>query len=874
MISEIKNNLQDKGRDNFSVMDMQQKICNCSVPKEVIQQVFQFLMAGSDSDNLTSRLNVFLVCKKWKHWASEIDSIEFLRKQFLGEKAEAHPDLLFASGDTLLFENKWINSKIIHKNLLGGASLDNLLKSESLIINKDLVKVAKDLMKRLPFSYSSIIETKNSSEVFKDVIDTMEKIKEEINNLNKEPSGKEINKVIKLMVSFFKQYPKTIFNHTETEEMDRFLDVLTHAFFEKNISDEHYDDAIFICLLLLNKVCNEERKYFLDNVVEFIKVMVPLKNRKLALQAVIYSGQLIPHISVDLKYDTEFFLKALEYRLFIGKSSEDLYVNLILDLKKDKEFWHQAIVLDYKAMNYIDKLSDDLQFIEQAIHNNGLAFIMAPSVDLLIKAPLMKLIKENIKLHVLKELEKNGFQKEWEQMYFHPGEKKYCVQSLNFFWKIFEYVIEQTINNPKDHPFGYQKPLLKDFKINYPQFALVDSQNYFSNDKITTFEFFIQICSKLNLCFEKLKYSKFQTPILQKSSYDDEAIIDRIKDCRLKKDIEGCKLAFKKLESGKGDLLLKTISKHGAWIEYASEDFKKNKDFVINAVKCNGKALKYASNDLKNNEEVVIEAVENSSEALEFASEELKDNKKIVLISVEYDGKGLQYASEKLKDDKELVLFAVKHIINTTLSGFFKLDNPSKALSLQYASDKLRNDRDIVIAAVNNNGLALQYASDKLRNDREIVIAAVNNNGLALTFVSEALRDDKEIILISVKYDGGTILFASKDLQNDKEVVLMAVKNKCYAFEYASEELRNNEEVVIEAININGDSFEHAPDDLRDNKTVVLAAVKKKGSNLQFASLKLRDDLDVVMQAVEEGGEAVLQFASKERAKEIEEANA
>jgi CxxC motif-containing protein len=881
MISEIKNNLPDKGRDNFSVTDMQQKISNCSVPKEVIQQIFQFLMAGSHIDNLTCRLNIFLVCKKWKHWASEIDSIEFLRKQFLGEKAKVHPDLLFASRDTPLFKSDWIHSKIIYKNLQGGASLHNLLKSEALIIHKDdgsnttkndntvsqqLVKLAKELMERLPFSYSSIIETENSSEGFKDVIKEMKNIKTEIDKLDMEPPTiKTIINIIDLIVLFFEKYPKIILQDTEISKIEKFLDILSKVYSEIDRSSELYDKTVFIYLLMLNRSHSLDRIFvFLTHVLDFIKARGSLTNRKHALQAMIYNEIFIPDIPFDLKNDHEFFLEAIEYRVFIGKSCDDLYRNLVEHVKKNIEFWRKAIVLDYKALAFTpDDLFYDPDFMNQAIKNNSLTIIYFARKSFLDRKSLSpKDVKENFKKQVEKELEKNKFTQEWEKEYFDPKEKKFYVKSLYYYWKIVESIWEEAINNPDNLQYSeetlllksckindvqfklseeinyYLKngiPILKSCKINDVQFKLSEEINYYLKDETSNFHFFMRVCSELGSVFENVKYFEFldAPPLKASNDYDKENFVDKIKNYKLKNNTEMCTLTFKILEESDKELLLKTITKYGEWIEYASEELKNDKEFVIEAVKNNGKALRYISEKLKNDEDVVIEAVKNSGKSLEFASEDLQNDIKIVITAVNNNGSALQYASKKLQNDKDVVMTAVKN----------------NGLALNFASNDLKDDEEIVRVSVNYNAESFLYASKRFKNHREIVIAAVKNCRYALGFASENLRNDKEIVLCAVKHFGP-------------------------AFEYASEELRNNEKVVIEAINIKGASFQYATENLRNNKTVVLAAVKKKGSNLQFTSLKLCDDLDVIMQAIHQGGKDVLQFASKERAKEIEEANA
>jgi hypothetical protein len=117
--------------------------------------------------------------------------------------------------------------------------------------------------------------------------------------------------------------------------------------------------------------------------------------------------------------------------------------------------------------------------------------------------------------------------------------------------------------------------------------------------------------------------------------------------------------------------------------------------------------------------------------ALQYASEEFKTDREIVLAAVNSDGSSLEYAAEHFKSDREIVLAAVM--------------NSRRGSALKYAADHFKSDREIVLAAVMNSsrwGDALEYAAEHFKSDREIVLAALMSNGSALKHVSYALIKD------------------------------------------------------------------------------------------------------------------------------------
>jgi len=340
------------------------------------------------------------------------------------------------------------------------------------------------------------------------------------------------------------------------------------------------------------------------------------------------------------------------------------------------------------------------------------------------------------------------------------------------------------------------------------------------------------------------------------------------------------------------------VNRNGLALEFASDEWKDDKNLALVAVAKHADALQFVSERLRNDVEVVQAAIRNNNEVvlavrkldyvvgftpyqnsadpikknglvLEFVSQEVKENKAVVLEAIRKSPPALQFASN-----------GIRKTINECGLGM---------------EEWRGNDREAVLVAVNQRGHALEYASIELQGDPEIVLAAVKNRWSALQFASESTRNDKEIILTALVQDGQALQYASKLLQNDPEVVLAAIKKKPEALRYASRDILqrvqkwelgsgdvwtgNDKHKALSAVQKDGLALQFVSDELKSNTEVVLAALKTTPTAVKFASPALCSafkeaglasadewkgaDRKVVFSAVRKNGLA-LEFASDE----------
>jgi hypothetical protein len=82
---------------------------------------------------------------------------------------------------------------------------------------------------------------------------------------------------------------------------------------------------------------------------------------------------------------------------------------------------------------------------------------------------------------------------------------------------------------------------------------------------------------------------------------------------------------------------------------YASEDLRKDKEFMLLAMQQNGLALQYAPEELQNDYEIVLTAVKQNGLAIAYASEDLRKDSKIGLEAMKQDLFAPGSASKELK---------------------------------------------------------------------------------------------------------------------------------------------------------------------------------------------------------------------------------
>jgi predicted RNA-binding protein (virulence factor B family) len=312
---------------------------------------------------------------------------------------------------------------------------------------------------------------------------------------------------------------------------------------------------------------------------------------------------------------------------------------------------------------------------------------------------------------------------------------------------------------------------------------------------------------------------------------------------------------------------------------YTSDDFRKDKDIVLEAVKSRSGALQYADESLKKDKEFVLEMISNNSGAFEYADESLKKDREFVLEAVKNNGNALEYADESFKKDIEIVLEAVKNVFGNALEYVdesFKKDREivleavkNGGYAFKFADESLKKDREFVLMAVKSDRIALHFADESLKKDREFVLEVVKSDGKALKYADESLKKDRKFVLEAVKSDGNALFGADESLKKDRDFILEAVKICGWALYYADESIKKDREIVLEAVKNNGHALQYADESIKKDREIVLEAVKNNGWALQYADESIKKDRKIVLEAVKNNGNA-LQYVDESLKKDKE----
>lgn len=115
--------------------------------------------------------------------------------------------------------------------------------------------------------------------------------------------------------------------------------------------------------------------------------------------------------------------------------------------------------------------------------------------------------------------------------------------------------------------------------------------------------------------------------------------------------------------------------------------------------------------DFRNDREVVLEAVKGAGRDIRFANPELRADEDIYITALKQDGSALEYLSPQAKADKTLVLLAIQTF----------------GRALFFASQELKADKEVVLEAIKKDGWAFTDASEKLVADKELAIEAIKS---------------------------------------------------------------------------------------------------------------------------------------------------
>ena len=282
-------------------------------------------------------------------------------------------------------------------------------------------------------------------------------------------------------------------------------------------------------------------------------------------------------------------------------------------------------------------------------------------------------------------------------------------------------------------------------------------------------------------------------------------------------------------------IMKKAIAHNGLNLEFASDELKKNKEFLLSAVEENQDAIKFIPSNFLKSEIFVKDLIEKvnsvTNTIFELIPEKLKKNKSILIKIAQKIQLGDELEGYFNENDFQFFCEVVKK------NGDF----------IYFASEKLRDDEELVKVAIKFGDGSLSNISERLRNDPEMVIWAIENNRPALLrSAGEIAKDDFDVIKTAVCRQGSALDWASERLRDDNEIVKLAVDEDPYALKYASERIRNDKTFVLKICEKEIHAYIYAGDSLWSDKDFALFVAPKVPNCLDHFSSKIQKDPDVL----------------------------
>lgn len=305
----------------------------------------------------------------------------------------------------------------------------------------------------------------------------------------------------------------------------------------------------------------------------------------------------------------------------------------------------------------------------------------------------------------------------------------------------------------------------------------------------------------------------------------------------------------------------------GAFFQ-AREEEKNDRDVVLAAIDEMGYSstslcvLSEVGDEIRGDRHVVAKALAKNPNEMQYASEELKGDKSFILEALNQRGGSTSgrenifvYASEDIKKDKDVIKQALKTlgsnrdvIMENQLANVQADDNFMKEIIeegqyylLKYASEDLKGNRELVLKACRDTR-AIQFASKELRQDRDFLLQVISKNGGASKYIDEEFRQDDSFMMDAIEINPSALAGASKKIRSDRDIILQAIKRDGKCIVYASEELRRDKALVTEAVRQSAFAIVHISRDLQDDREFMLAMTRQNGDIIQYLDKEYRED--------------------------------
>jgi hypothetical protein len=340
------------------------------------------------------------------------------------------------------------------------------------------------------------------------------------------------------------------------------------------------------------------------------------------------------------------------------------------------------------------------------------------------------------------------------------------------------------------------------------------------------------------------------------------------------------------------DFVLNVINSDVYYLEHASPKIRSDREIIIRAVQLDGYALQLASEELRSDTEIVKLAILSQPLSIQFAGSDLRNNKELLKLAMDSDIAAIQYAGPILQNDKEIMSIAnlSKALDHKRPSNFISKILPNYSCNetalLLFASKKPQDllfclSCSICESVVKDENFLIKFFANLPENDRtidnllqQLDVKILSNPKLFdvlrldkypnnYKYADKSLQKNRDFVLKHVKTNSEIIYLAPHVFQEDKEILSAALIQDGLSLKLANKTLSKDVETVKLALANNGLALKYASKDLRNNFEIVKQAVNQDGNALAYASSELKKNKELVSIASSRNPESMLFLNSK-----------
>lgn len=189
------------------------------------------------------------------------------------------------------------------------------------------------------------------------------------------------------------------------------------------------------------------------------------------------------------------------------------------------------------------------------------------------------------------------------------------------------------------------------------------------------------------------------------------------------------------------DIIIACIRNHPDALSWIPEKNRGDREIVRISISYGYQCLiEYASEELKNDKDFIIELLMgkciNREPLFQYVPESFKEDDEKMIQVIKLWPYAIKYASNRLKNDQNIILQVMKRYLP----------------NLEHASDEIKNEALFFLRAIEVNHKAIHYFHPLLKNNRNLLVKAIEQSPCVFVELTNKQRTNKYIIRTFLTY--------------------------------------------------------------------------------------------------------------------------